>query len=32
MTLEYVNYILWVPRTNREYLFIIHMFRLNLEI
>jgi hypothetical protein len=26
----YVNYIMWVPRTNWE--FIIHTFRLNLEI
>ena len=32
MTLEYVNYILWVPRTNCEYLFNIHTFRVNLEI
>ena len=30
MTLEYVNYILWAPRINYKYLFIIHTFMLNL--
>ena len=32
MTLEYVNYIMWATRTNQEYMFIIHAFRLNLGI
>ena len=32
LPVEYVNQIPWTPQTNREYSFIIHTFRLNLEI
>lgn len=31
MTLEYVNYIQWAPRTKWEYLWTFHTFKLNLE-
>jgi hypothetical protein len=30
-TLEYVNYILWVPGTNMEYSLFIRTFNLNLD-
>ena len=32
MTLEYVNYIMWAPRTNWEYSLTIHTFKLNWDM